>query len=118
MNMTNVKQTTSDKLAYLKLLQRATPKQRKAIIQASDSTQLNLIAECCKNFISGSYRTTPTTLKHLHKYRNIIRTLAKKNTSNTKRRQLLLQKGGFLSLLIPGAISLLGSLLGGVTGSS
>lgn len=115
--MSSTKLSTSEKIAYLRLLQKATPRQRKALIQASDANQLHLIGECCKNFINGTYKTPLSTLRTLKRHKNTIRLLAKKNTSSAQRKKLLVQKGGFLSLLLPGAISLLGSLLGTITGS-
>jgi hypothetical protein len=54
----------------------------------------------------------PAHLKTLARHKQTLRKLALKKTSLVSRRKIL-QKGGFIQLLLPTLISGLGSLLGG-----
>lgn len=100
-------------VAILRHIAASNRKHQRALLRRASPGVLKLIAECCLNFCRGRFRLSPAKVRKLRRHRHVIRELAKRRTSSQRRKQLILQKGGFLSLLLPGAVSLLGSLLGG-----
>ena len=59
------------------------------------------LREIAFNVLRGAVKLSKQQLKRLFKHKEEVRALAKKNTSG-KRREKIIQKGGFLgSLLIP-----------------
>ena len=74
---------------------------------------INSISEIAENLLIGNIPIQSQEFKKLSKYKAILRRLRKKTTVKT-RRNLLQQKGGFLPLLIPPALSLLATVLGSV----
>lgn len=100
-------------VAALRHIASSSRRLQQGLLRRASPAVLKLIAECCLNFCRGGFRLPPAKVKKLRRYRHVIRELANRRTTSKKRKQLVVQKGGFLSLLIPGAVSLLGSLLGG-----
>lgn len=108
--MKNVKQH----YPLLSVLATTTPQQRIAILKTASSRQINSICEICKNVLAGN---VPVNIKKLKKYKRNIRALAAKSTSLNHRRKILInQKGGFLPLILPGVISLIGGIIGKAIG--
>lgn len=100
-------------IVSLKQISRSSRNKQRALLRRASPRVLKLIAECCLNFCRGAFRLSPAKVAKLRRHRHVIRELAKRTTSSQRRKHLIVQKGGFLSLLLPGAISLLGSILGG-----
>jgi hypothetical protein len=100
------------KLHCLHVLQSASPKLRKAILENADPELVRAIAECCINFLYNKLKVPNDSLRKLRQKRTVIRELAHPKTSIAKKKKLLVQSGGgFLSLLLPAAITLIGSLI-------
>lgn len=95
----------------LYVLQNASPKLRRAIIQNADPSLINAISECCKNVLNNPAEITERALKHLKPLKNDIRKLSDKHKSVGSRRKLIVQKGGFLQYLLPFAISTLADII-------
>ena len=94
----------------LQLLCGAKPAVAKAVLKGASPDLLNALSECSLNILKGHVRLTPSQKKQLRRYKQSLRSLAKKGTS-AKVRKRILQKGGFLGLLLKPALSVAGSLL-------
>lgn len=79
---------------------------RAKLIQNYKRCVIDAISEICLNFLEGKLKVSPKNFKKLIKYRKTIETLKKKSPIY-KRKRILIQKGGFLNILIPSALFLL-----------
>jgi hypothetical protein len=103
---------TNEQLHYLHVLLGANPKLRKAILEHSSAEQVDVLSQCCLNFLHGTFKVKADELKQLQKRKSTIRTIANRRVKAHDRRKLLVQQGnGFLSLILPAAISLLSTIL-------
>jgi len=75
-----------------------------------DRSFIDCISECAKNIIKGNVPLTNRQKVRLRRSRNDIRALSMKKTSLRKKRKIL-QKGGFLTALLPPVLALLGGML-------
>jgi hypothetical protein len=95
----------------LKLLCGAKPTVIRAILKGASPDLIQAISECSLNVLKGNVRITPAQKKRLCRYKQKLRTLAKKKTS-FKRRKQVIQTGGFLGVLLKPVLGALGGLLG------
>lgn len=94
----------------LYVLNTASPKLRKAIIKNSNPEVIKAISEISHNTLKGNNKICAKTKQKLSGYKRQLRVLAcPKQTINAKRKTII-QRGGFLPLLI-------GSVLSGLIGS-
>ena len=103
----------------LQLLQKAKPSQRKHIIEMANGQFIKLICECCLNVLRGNVPLTPARKRNLKKFAPIMRQVASKadrNKSLKRKRELLVQNGGFLPALLAPIVSLAGGLIGELVG--
>lgn len=101
-------------LEQLRVISMAPAKLQKQLLKKIDSRCIKTICECTLNTLKGNIRLSKKQKKSLSKHKNTLRTLAFKKLSLKKKRNLLVQKGGgFLSLLLPSAISLISGLIHG-----
>ena len=101
---------------YLKFL--AINKQRPLLNEAfthAPSDVLRAISNACLNVASGQVKVCPAHKRVFGKYRNQIGLLSTKGPSLKRRREVLVQEGGFafIPLLLSLALSALGSSLFG-----
>jgi hypothetical protein len=107
-----MKPITNEQLHYLHVLLGANPKLRKAILEHSSAEQIDVLSQCCLNFLHGTFKVQPGELLQLRKRKSTIRSIANRRIKTPDRRKLLVQQGnGFLSLILPAAISLLSTIL-------
>ena len=86
----------------LKELKKSSAQKRKKLLLNAKPDLINTLCDCCLNAKKGTLKISEAQKKKLLPHASIIRELAKKGKSVKKRRQILLQRGGFLSsLLIP-----------------
>jgi hypothetical protein len=64
------------------------------------------ISEISKNCLIGNLPLKKSEIAKLKKYRKVLRFISGKN-SLKKRKKIILQRGGFLNILIPSALYLL-----------
>ena len=95
----------------LKRVRRLTPAKQKKIIGTCHNDILKCIGICVKHIINGKARLTSAQLKKLRRRKQLVRSLARKNTSLKSKRKIL-QTGGFLGLILPSVVSLMTTLLG------
>lgn len=98
----------------LQLLQKANPKYRKAILKEAPSDLILCICEAIDNVLQGTVKLTPIQRKKLGRYKSMLRSLSVKRSGVKKKRELLVQKGGFLPAILAPIISVAGALLGEV----
>lgn len=94
----------------LKKLKRCKPKERKEILKKGGKPLQLCLQECAINVLNGNVPLTKTQFKRLSKYKQKLRLLGKKRTSQKKKLDIE-QRGGFLSALLAPVV---GSLLGAI----
>jgi preprotein translocase subunit Sss1 len=88
----------------LQVLSKAKPKLRKVILKNADEDLIIAICACILNFMNGNIKTDEKVKKSVKKYKHILRKVLKPTRIDQKQ-QVLVQKGGFLPLLIPTILS-------------
>lgn len=83
---------------------------RKAIIKNGDKELIFSICECILNSLNGNLKLSHDNLKSLEPYRYTLRNLIKKSNINSKKK-LLIQRGGFLNILLPAIITGLATII-------
>jgi len=69
----------------LRVLQRARPSVRKAILKEADKALVYSICELCDNTLSGNVPLTPTQKQKLKKHKTVLKKLAKRGESWVKK---------------------------------
>ena len=98
-------------MPMLQLLCGAKPGVIRAVLKGASPDLIKALSECSLNILKGHVHLTPSQKKQLSRYKQSLRALAKKGTS-TKRRKQILQKGGFIPLLLKPILGLAGGILG------
>ena len=99
-------------LEQLKLLQKC--KVKRQLLQKCPNSVIKAVCECALNVLKGNVPISKRQKNKLAPYKRTLRRLGDKRFPLFKKRRLLVQKGdGFLSLILPAAVSLLGSLFHG-----
>lgn len=96
---------------FLKYLCTCNPKQRKASITLADPDAILALVECCINVLCGNVKLTDGQKKRLRKHRTVLRRICRK-IPISKRKHILVQKGGFLPFLLAPLLSLVSSVAG------
>ena len=98
----------------LKLLHKAKPSLRKAILTTASPELIRCICDCALNVLHRNIAITPHCKQKLSRHKTSLRKLTDKKVSlNTKRK--ILQQGGFLRLILSALAPLVGKILGGLT---
>jgi len=97
-------------LPLLKLIRRLGDRAKKAYVRKCTREFIDCVSECAKNVIKGNVPLTNRQKTNLRRKRYDLRALSKKKTSLRSKRKIL-QKGGFLTALLPPVLAVLGSLL-------
>ena len=97
----------------LKFLANTNTKNRKVLLEKADRQLINCICECAYNVFYGNIDLTPKQKKALRRYKSVLQELINdKNRAIRRKRNLLVQKGGFLPVLLAPIIGLAASLIG------
>ena len=100
-------------LKHLKLLNKT--KKKSAFLKKCPNTVIKGVCECALNLLKGNISITKRQKNKLIPYKRVLRRLGEKKVPLFKKRRLLVQKGeGFLSVLIPAAISVLSTFINGI----
>ncbi|XP_033111239.1 uncharacterized protein LOC117112281 [Anneissia japonica] len=86
-------------------------KARKLLLQNADKELVTTICECAMNVLKGSVPITAAHKKKLSRHKKNLRDISNKKISAIKGKQILIQKGGFLGLVLKPILQTLGSLL-------
>ena len=92
-------------------LTKGDPSVRKAILRGADKELLRCISECALNILNGNVPLKPAERKALKKHKNKLRRIVDKKTS-LKKKQKIVQSGGFLPLLLGPLLSVIAPLAG------
>ena len=97
----------------LKLLHKAKPSLRKAILTKASHELIRCICDCALNVLHRNIAITPHCKRKLSRHKASLRKLTDKKVSlNTKRKIL---QGGFLPLILSALAPLVGKILGVLT---
>ena len=99
-------------LGILKVLLKANPELRSALLKHADKNLVQLICECVLNVLKGNVKLSDIEKKKLAKHKLFFRKVVQK-TKSWKRKRKIIQKGGnfLIPLLAPIIASLLSKLL-------
>jgi len=97
-------------LPVLKRIRKMGNKARKDYIRKCDRKFVDCVSKCAKNVIKGNVPLSDRQMTQLRRKRQDLRALSKKKTS-LRGKCKILQKGGFLTALLPPVLGILGSLL-------
>jgi len=86
--------------------------QRKQLLQRSKPDQVKCLSDCCHNILRGNVKLNKQQKKKLLQQAQFIRLVASNNIKVPQKRELLVQKGGFLPALLAPIIGIAGSLIG------
>lgn len=85
---------------------------RKAILLNADDELIKTIVECVINTLNGNHTTTAQTRTHLGKFKHCLRKICNPRVPLPQKRKIIIQKGGFLGVLLSSILSgLIGRLL-------
>jgi len=97
-------------LSVLKRIRRLGDRAKREYVRKCDKQFVECVSECAKNVIKGNVPLTSCQMKNLRHKRHDLKALSKRKSSLRAKRKIL-QKGGFLTRLLPPVLSVLGSLL-------
>lgn len=89
----------------LHVLKNCKPCMRKNILSNSSGELIKTLCEVCLNVLNGNAKISKNCKNRLHKYKTVIRQLAKPGGRISNKRKILIQKGGFLPTLLTAVLS-------------
>ena len=95
---------------FLKQLHSSKAVHRTKLIKKASKDNIDAISEVALNTLRGNIPLNPKQKRELKKHRSKIRSLVHSKSSVKKRKHILVQKGGFLPLLLTPFLSILGGL--------
>lgn len=95
---------------YLKVLHKSNKKIRSAILENANRELLLCICECVENILNGNVKLTQTESGKLRRHAKVLREIRDKSVNLKTKKDLLVQKGGFLSALLTPIIAGLANL--------
>lgn len=97
-------------LPVLKRTRKLGEKARREYVRKCDRDFIDCVSECARNVIKGNVPLTKRQMTNLRRKRHDLRALSRKKTSLRAKRKIV-QKGGFLTALLPPVLAVLTSLL-------
>ena len=88
-------------------------KKRTKIIREAEDCVIDAISEIAKNCLNGNIPLKTCDFEKLSKYHLILKRLSRKSKAG-QRKNLIIQTGGFINLLIPAALALISSVVGDI----
>ena len=95
----------------LKVLQNADGKLRKSIIENSKEDLIIALCEIIENTLRGTVKLNLAQKKKLKRHGKALRHVADRGVAIKEKKKILVQHGGFLSVILPSAIALVSALL-------
>jgi hypothetical protein len=86
---------------------------RRSIIQNAPQDLINALCECIYNLLKGNVNLNESEKQKLSSYKKAMRKILNR-ISLKERKKILIQKGGFLEILLPSVISGLASIISSV----
>lgn len=103
---------------FLLLLSKCKPKLRKALITGSSKEALYAVLECVLNVCNGNVHINSDEFNKLKPFNRTFKKLIDKKVDLGQKRKIIVQKGGFLQVLIPAIISGLASIISSAISSN
>ena len=75
------------------------------IIKRAKPELINKICECILNILNGHVKISESDFKKLKPYKHLFRKLLEKKLKISNKKKLIIQKGGFLQIILPAIIS-------------
>ena len=94
----------------LKILSCCSKKLKDNLIKKGNRELIKTIEECVINTLNGNIKLTKKEKEKLLKFKYSLRNLIKEKKLKEKKK-ILIQKGGFLHILLPSAITLISEIL-------
>ena len=94
----------------LEILPKCNKKVINSIIKNSNKDFIYTLCECVLNVLNGNIKISKNIQDKLKHKKNFLRKLIKKSSIDNKKK--IIQKGGFLEILIPSIISGIASIIG------
>ena len=91
-------------LELLRVISNCKKNKRNILIKKGDKEFILSICECVFNTLKGNINFKKSDLIKLKKYKNTLRNLLNKS-SIIKKKEILVQNGGFLQILLPTIVS-------------
>lgn len=107
LDQNNIENILNQKNSIINLLN-SDKKNQKLIVQKSGKDLVTPLCVIVLNILNGNLKISEEQLVSLKKFKLPCRNLVKK--SNLKSKKLILQKGGFLNILLPIVLTALGFL--------
>lgn len=82
---------------------------RKLILKSSDSELIKTLCEICQNTVCGNVKISKKYVNQLKKFKKVLRKIVVPKLSLKTKRNILIQKGGFLPIILT---ALLSSIIG------
>ena len=104
-----------EQLPLLQALKQAKqPQKRKIILAAGGDPLIKCLGECCHNVLTGNVYMHPAQRQKLKRHAAVIRALGDRKTGLKKKKEILVQRGGFLPALLVPILSAVSGLVGGL----
>ena len=105
-------------IELLKLLKKTNKRcQRQHIFNCADKGLVLCVCECINNVLRGNVKLSPANKRELSQHKDILRKIVDRQTNVDKKRNLLIQKGGFLPALLAPVLSIAGGLISDLIGN-
>lgn len=98
-------------LPLLKLLHKATPKQRRLILQSASDELILTLCEVALNILYGTIPLSPKDYRKLKRRKADIKLVSDKKIGISVKKRIFNQKGGFLLPLLSIAVPFISSLI-------
>lgn len=96
---------------YLVMLSKSKPKMRKALITGSGREDIHSVLECILNVCNGNVHINSDDFKKLKPFNKTFKKLIDKKVKLPEKKKIIIQKGGFLQILIPAIVSGLATII-------
>ena len=113
----NMSQRLKKNFELLKILKKAKPQQRKLLLKSAENSLILCLCECIDNVLRGNVKLSPAKKRQLSKYASILRKIVDRKTKVNRKRELLIQQGGFLPALLAPVIGIASGLIGELVGN-
>jgi len=91
---------------------------RKGIIMNADKELIYTLCECILNLLNGNINISDEKFNQLKSYKHSFRKILDKKLNLKSKKKLIIQKGGFLEILLPAVISGLSAIISSAISSS
>ena len=96
---------------FIRRFHKCSPKTRERYLREASAEEVRSLCECALNVYQGNIPVKPKEVVRLKPHKETLKALSFGKGGINKKRNILIQKGGFLPLLAAAVIPLLGNLL-------